>query len=232
MKFVKKLMLGDRACKIVSESVVLDLTSPGRAVFCIQADSAETGTPVRFFLGFDGTAELWFTGYVESVRKLDAKQLRITAREFSAVLSRRWTLSQRHTSARRVLEELSDRTGAAFRLGDSAEWADAPIPYFFNIGSGFSILELIGRHLRIADFVWRGQPDGSVYVGSASELAGAGSTLAIPERFFTGVTATGADCACLPALRPGRQLRIGGMETVRIESITLAGAKMRLGFGD
>ena len=75
MKFVKKLMLGDRACKIVSESVVLDLTSPGRAVFCIQAASAETGTPVRFFLGSDGTAELWFTGYVESVRKLDAQQV-------------------------------------------------------------------------------------------------------------------------------------------------------------
>jgi len=231
MKILKKLTVDGTEYKIVSESVVLDLTAPGRAVFVMQAGTISTGALVQFHLGTDGAAGLWFSGYVENARKIDSKQLRITVREYSALLARRWTMSQRHTSARRILSELNGKTGIAFRLGDgSAAWADTPIPYFFNIGSGYEILELLGKHLQIPDFVWQNQPDGTIFIGSGSELAGAETILAIPERFFTGLTGTGADCPCIPALRPGRNIQIGNLDSVRIETITLTGEIMRLGF--
>lgn len=230
MKFLKKLFVADQERKSVSESVVLDLSAPGRAVFVMQAESAAVGDLVRFYLGENGEMELWFSGYIESVRKIDTRQIRMLVREYSALLSRRWTLAQRHTTARRVLAELSAQTGIAFRLGKESEWAEQPIPYFFNIGTGYEILDLIGKHLQIEDFIWQNQPDGSVYVGSASELAGAGITLGIPARFFTGLSASGADCTCLPALRPGRKIQIGDLAPARIETITLTGEKMRLKF--
>ena len=231
MKYLKKLTVAGNEVKLISESVVLDLAAPGRAVFNCLIDHPAAGDLVQFALGIDGAAALWFSGYVESCRRIDPKQWRITVREYSALLARRWTVSQRHTSAARVLDELSRQTGIAFRLGPSAAaWNETPIAFFCNLGSGFAILETLGKHLQIPDFIWMNQPDGTVFVGSGSELAGAETVLAIPERFFTGLTAAGADCACLPALRPGRRIRIGDSDPVRIESITLQGEKMRLNF--
>lgn len=231
MKLEKRVTVNGNDCKIVSESVVLDLTAPGRAVFVIQADQISTGGLLQFHFGTNGKIELWFSGYIENARKIDGKQIRITVREYSALLARRWTMSQRYTTARRVLSELSGRTGIGFRMGSgSVKWADTPIPYFFNIGSGYGILELIGKHLQIPDFVWQNQPDGTIFIGSGSELAGAGSVLGIPTRFFTNLTGSGADCPCLPALRPGRRIKIGNLDPVRIETITLTGETMRLGF--
>jgi len=231
VKILKELTVADNERKIVSESVVLDLTAPGRAVFVVIADGAAVGDPVRFRLGIDGGTALWFSGYVESCRRIDRKQLRLVVREYSALLSRRWPMAQRNTTARRVLAELSNRTGIAFRLGASAaEWIDRPIAHFFNIGTGYAILELLGRHLEISDFLWQNQPDGSVFVGSGTELAGAATVLKFPAMFFTQLSATGADCPCLPDLRPGRRIRIGDTDPVRIETITLTGEKIRIGF--
>ncbi len=231
MKIIRKLTISDNEVKIVSESVVLDLTSPGRAVFTVIADAVSVGDLVRFYLGTEGVAELWFSGYVESCRRIDYKQLRLVVREFSALLARRWTISQRHTSARRVLTELNRQTGISFRMGDhSASWANTPIASFFNLGSGYEVLELIGKHLKIDDFVWQNQPNGEIFVGSGHELSGAKTTLAIPERFFSNLSGAGADCACLPALRPGRWLRIGNTDPVRIETVTMQGINMRIGF--
>lgn len=231
MKYVKKLTVAGNEVKIVSESAVLDLAGPGRAVFAVQADRPAAGDLVRFSLGLDGEAAPWLSGYVESCRRIDSRQWRLVVREYSALLARRWTVSQRHTSAARVLAELSRLTGIAFRLGPgAAAWKETPIAYFFNLGSGYEALELIGKHLQIPDFVWMNQPDGTVFVGSGSELAGAETVLAIPERFFTGLSAAGADCPLLPALRPGRRIRIGDSDPVRIESITLQGEKMRINF--
>jgi len=231
MRYIRKLTVAGEERQIVSESVVLDLTAPGRAVFTLLADAVAVGDTVRFSLGLDGSAALWFTGYVESCRRIDAKQLRLVVREFSAILARRWTMAQRNTSARRVLAELADRTGIAFRLGTAAaDWIDRPIAHFCNLGTGYEILELIGKHLEIPDFVWQNQPDGAVFVGSGTELAGAATVLKFPAEFFTQLSATGADCPCLPDLRPGRRIRIGDTDPVRIETITLNGEKMRIGF--
>ncbi len=231
MKYVKKLTVSGNEQKLVSESAVLDMSGPGRAVFVIQAERPAVGEIVQFSLGLDGAVSLWFSGYIESCRRIDSRQWRIVAREYSALLARRWTISQRNTSAARVLEEISRLTGIAFRFGPGAEeWKDTPIAFFFNLGSGYEALDLVGKHLRISDFVWMNQPDGTVFVGSGSELAGAGSVLVIPERFFTGLSAAGADCPLLPALRPGRRIRIGDSDPVRIESITLQGEKMRMNF--
>lgn len=231
MIIVKKLFLNGKQVKIVSDSVVLDLTAPGRAIFSVISETAESGSLTEYHVGTDGTAALWFSGYAESCRRIDRQQVRLVVREYSAILARRWPLAQRNTSARRVLGELNSKTGIAFRLGvSSTSWADTPIAYFINTGNGYEILDLIGKHLKIKDYVWLNQPDGSVFIGSGSELAGADKILVFPESFFTNLSGTGADCPCLPALRPGRRLRIGNTEAVRIETITLQGEMMRLGF--
>ncbi|PWM76091.1 MAG: hypothetical protein DBX90_11815, partial [Lentisphaerae bacterium] len=62
MKYLKKLTVAGNEVKLISESVVLDLAAPGRAVFNCLIDHPATGDLVQFALGIDGAAALWFSG--------------------------------------------------------------------------------------------------------------------------------------------------------------------------
>ena len=232
MKIVKRLQIAGKPVKIVSESVVLDLFAPGSAVFSVLPESAvNPGDAVCFDLGINGAAERYFTGYVSSAKRIDARQVRIYVRDYSALLENRCPLAHRNTTARRVLDEISSKTGIAFHTGKiNAGLYDAPIAHFFNPGSAAAALAVIGKHLEIDDYLCRSQADGSVFVGSGKELLGADTTLVIPAPFFTELSVSGATCACVPALRPGRKIKIGDLEAVRIGQTNVAGEKMRLVF--
>ena len=232
MKIVKRLKIAGSPVKIVSESIVLDLHVPGRAVFTVIPESAiGPGDSAAFDLGLNGTAERYFSGYVSSAKRIDSRQIRIYVRDYSALLENRCAISSRNTNARRILAEISGRFGIAFLTGaKNAAKFDKPISHFFNSGSAAAALGMIGKHLEISDYVCRSQADGSVFAGSGDELPGSDTTLVIPPPFFTELSVAGAACPCVPELRPGRKIRIGDLEPVRIEQTTIAGEKMRLVF--
>lgn len=232
MKIVKSLKIAGNTVKIVSESVVLDLHDPGRAIFMvISSENVLPGDRVEFDIGLNGSAERYFSGYVSGAKRIDAKQVRIYARDVFALLENRCPIAQRNTTARRILEEISGRFGIAFQIGrkNMAKF-EQPIAHFFNPGSAVAALNMIGRHLEFNDYLCRCQADGTVFVGSGDELLGSDSTLLFPPQFFTELSAAGASCPCVPALRPGRKIRIGELEIARIEQTNIAGEKMRLTF--
>ena len=229
MKFDKVLTVDGTTQPIVSDSMTLELGTPGRGIFIVRSEEPVIGTVV-LKAGVDGDFETVFTGYVDVCRQIDAKQQRLTVRECGAALSGRWTMAFRNTRLKAILTNISLASGVAFQLGDIT-LGERSIPHFVNIGTGYEALDLLGRELDITDYIWQCQPDGSIYIGNRNGIEAFRIPLAIGAEFFTDLSAAGAGCPYVPGFRPGRRLRIGNSaELVTISKINVSAESMRLNF--
>ncbi len=110
------------------------------------------------------------------------------------------------------------------------EWLDRTAGHFVTLGTGFEALRQVAAVYGIEDPAFFGQPDGSLYVGAYADAAVARCRLSFPSALFTSLSATGADCAVIPNLRPGQRIAIGGCDELRITRVTISGNNMRVNF--
>lgn len=228
MKVSKILKVNSEIIPLVSDTLTLEQGAAGRGIFAVRSEKALSGI-VELSIGLDQNYELFCSGYIESCRQIDQKQQRLLVREFSAVLAGRCPLAMRNVNALDVLTEIGKRTGLAFRL-ETAAWNKKAIPYFFNIGSGFEALQLLGAELGIANFVWQSQADGIIYLGSLEASRVYKTPLRIPAEFFKELSAAGAGCPIIRGFRPGRRIRIGDGDILTIDKITVSAENMRINF--
>ncbi|ECP5363742.1 hypothetical protein FT925_21965, partial [Salmonella enterica] len=83
-------------------------------------------------------------------------------------------------------------------------YSDKPIPHFTHNGTGYQLLNNLGRAFSITDYIWYPLPDGSLYVGGAEKALFAGRPVEIPAEFSQGTA--GGNSMTLPviqSLRPG-----------------------------
>lgn len=233
MKISKIMTAGQNGqrVRIISDALTLDLHAPGRGIFCVEAGAVKKGDPVTYSAGCGLETERMFTGYAAEVKRIDRVQWRVMARDYSGLLELRCPFAQRNTDGLRVLREIHDRIGVAFRLGASVEAKfREPVSHFFNLHSAASAVDTLGLHLGIEDFICRCEPSGEIFVGTGRDIRNGSEVLGIPAQFFTEKTVTEAVCPLLPALRPGRRIRIGDGDTFRVEQIQISGMQMRLTF--
>ncbi|MDD5598557.1 MAG: hypothetical protein PHV82_11485 [Victivallaceae bacterium] len=228
MKVSKILKINSEIIPIVSDTLALEQGAAGRGIFAVRSEKALSGI-AELSIGLDQDYELFCSGYIESCRQIDKQQQRIVIREFSGTLAGRCALAMRNVNAIDVLTAIGKLTGLAFRLED-AEWNKKAMPYFFNIGSGFEALQLLGAELGIANFVWQSQADGIVYVGSLEASRVYKNPLRIPAEFFKELSATGAGCPIIRGFRPGRRIRIGDGDILTIDKVTVSAENMRINF--
>lgn len=231
MRISKTLTVRGQKARIISDALTLDLHAPGRGIFCVEADSVGKGDRITYSAGYGLETERMFTGYAAEVKRIDRVQWRVMARDYSGLLELRCPIAQRNTSGEKVLKEIHDRLGVGFRLGKSVcqQFRD-PISHFFNIRSGASAVDTLGIHLQIKDFICRCEPDGEIFIGTGDDVRNVETVLGIPAQFFTEKTVSDAVCPLLPALRPGRCIKIGDGDIFRVEQIQISGMKMRLTF--
>jgi hypothetical protein len=225
MKLHKVLTIGGTAYPLVKDEVRLELKSPGRASFTIQADAQVKGL-VTLDIGYnEATLQRHFIGYVERCTAANSVQQVLQCRELAAILANPMPLNLRHVDMTMVLAAISEKTGLRFRVPDKG-YAKMKAPYFYSLAAGYQAMDSLARVFSIPDFIWQQQGDGEVFAGSwADSFFGARAPLQLPAELFDGYQGNqSAMVAALPGLRPGATINQGE----RITSVTLADNKMAI----
>lgn len=225
LKLHKVLTIDGQAFSLVKEDVRLELRSPGRASFTIQAGAPVKGL-VTLDIGYnEATLQRHFIGYVERCTAANSLQQVLFCRELAAILSNPLPLNLRHVDLRAVLQEVSKQTGLRFRVPEKS-YTKVKAPFFYSLATGYQAMDSLSRVFNIPDLIWQQQGDGELFVGSwADSFFGAREPLRLPVELFDGYQDNqSAMVAALPGMRPGATINNGE----RITSVTLAGTKMAL----
>jgi hypothetical protein len=225
MNLHKVLTINGTAYPLVKEDVRLDLKSPGRATFTIQAGAAVKGL-VMLDVGYnDAPLQRHFIGYVERSTTASSTEQVLACRELAAILANPLPLNLRHVDLQAVLAEISTKTGLRFRVPDQP-YAKVKAPYFYGLATGYQAMDSLATVFNIPDFIWQQQGDGEVFVGSWTDsFFGTREPLQLPAELFDGYQSNqSAMVAALPGLRPGASINQGD----RITSVTLAGNQMAI----
>lgn len=124
---------------------------------------------------------------------------RLFVRELAGVFERMWPCSFQHPTLRDVAGWLEENSGISIAVPD-VPYSDKPNPHFTHNGTGYQLLNNLGRAFSITDYIWYPLPDGSLYVGGAEKALFAGR----PAEFSQGTA--GGNSMTLPviqSLRPG-----------------------------
>ncbi|MER2095694.1 MAG: hypothetical protein ABS977_02200 [Pseudomonas qingdaonensis] len=225
LKLHKVLAINGEPIALVKEDVRLELRSPGRASFTVQASAPLKGL-VTLDIGYnDSTLQRHFIGYVERCTPANSLQQVLFCRELAAILANPLPLNLRHVDLRAVLEEVSKQTGLKFRVPDKP-YTRVKAPFFYSLATGYQAMDSLARVFSIDDLVWQQQGNGEVFVGSwADSFFGARAPLQLPTELFEGYQDNqSALVAALPGMRPGATINQGE----RVTSVTLAGTQMAL----
>lgn len=225
MKLHKVLTINGVVVPLVKDEVRLEIKSPGRAMFTIQAGASVQGL-VTLDIGYNEAAlQRHFIGYVERCTAANGIEQVVFCRELAAVLAGSLPLNLRHMDLRAVLTEISTKTGLRFRVPDQP-YTKVKAAFFYSLAAGYQALDSMARVFGIPDFIWQQQGDGEVFVGSwADSFFGARAPLQLPVSLFDGYQGNqSAMVAALPGLRPGATINQGE----RITSVTLAGTQMAI----
>lgn len=222
MKPIKRLYLSTDEVHLADASLVLELNSCGRGFITAKTDQDYTGKLVRLNVGYTDLLLRWFTGYVERSQPADNGFQRLFVRELVGVFERLWPCSLQHPTLRSVAGWLEENSGITVMVPD-ADYTDKPIPHFTHSGSGYQLLNNLGKAFGITDYIWYQLPDGGLYVGGADRSLFAGKPVDIPAEFSQG--AAGGNTMTLPvvqSLRPGAEMNGERVTKVHLTNDTMA----------
>lgn len=222
MKPIKRLYLSTEEIHLADASLVLELNSCGRGFITAGTTEDFTGKLVRLDVGYTDLVLRWFTGYVERSQPAENGFQRLFVRELVGVFERLWPCSFQHPTLREVASWLTEHSGLTFSVPD-ADYSDRPIPHFTHSGTGYQLLDNLGKAFGITDYIWYQLPDGGVYVGGAEKALFAGRPIEIPHEFSQG--AAGGNSMTLPvvqSLRPGVELNGERVTKVHLQNDTMA----------
>lgn len=222
MKPIKRLYLSTDEIHLADASLVLELNSCGRGFITAGTNQDYTGKLVRLDVGYTDLVLRWFTGYVERSQPAENGFQRLFVRELVGVFERLWPCSFQHPTLRDVASWLTEHSGLTFSVPD-ADYSDRPIPHFTHSGTGYQLLDNLGKAFGVTDYVWYQLPDGGVYVGGAEKALFADRPVEIPHEFNQG--AAGGNSMTLPlvqSLRPGVELNGERVTKVHLQNDTMA----------
>lgn len=206
MKLDRQLNIGNTPYPVIDDRVLLDLASPGRAQFSIDAGDkpVEAKQVVSFTLGYakHDTMQRVFLGYIETVNTVDRRQ-KLFCRELSATLYAPLRLDLRHVTMHEVIAEIHNRTALTFAVGDG-EYSNKKVANFYNLGNGYQAMQSMQRVFNIEKYVWQQQGHGVIYAGSWQDSRWADLPIEVPAEMFTEhLSNNSAKLVAIPALRPG-----------------------------
>ena len=222
MKPVKRLYLSTDEVHASDVNLVLELSSCGRGFITAETSQDYTGKMIRLDVGYSGELMRWFTGYVERSQPAEKGFMRLFVRELAGVFDRAWPCSFQHPTLKDVAAWLTENSGITVTVAD-ASYSSNPIPHFTHSGTGFQLLNNLGKAFGITDYVWYQLPDGSVYAGGAEAALFAGRPVEIPSEFSQG--AAGGNSMTLPviqSLRPGVEVNGQRLTKVALTNDTMA----------
>lgn len=222
MKPIKRLYLSGDEVHLTDVNMVLELNACGRGFITAETGQDFTGKMVRLDIGYSDALYRWFTGYVERSQPAENGFVRLFVRELAGVFEKLWPCSFQHPTLRDVAAWLTENSGLTVAVPDSG-YTDKPIPHFTHSGTGFQLLNNLGKAFGVVDYVWYQLPDGSLYVGGADTSLFAGRPVDIPHEFSQG--ASGGNTMTLPVIqtmRPGVEMNGERVTKVSLTNDTMA----------
>ncbi|HBM3076837.1 TPA: hypothetical protein O4E86_000877 [Klebsiella oxytoca] len=206
MKPIQRVYLSTQLVHCSDLDLVLELNSCGRGFLTVQTDQDYTGKLVRIDAGYSDLLLRWFTGYVERSQPAENGFMRLFVRELAGVFDKMWPCSMQHPTLKNIGAWLAEQSGIAVQVPDAA-YASTPIPHFTHSGTGFQLLNVLGKAFSVTDYIWYPLPDGGLYLGGAESALFAGREVTIPAEFAR--SASGGNSMSLPmvqSIRPGVEL--------------------------
>lgn len=216
MKITSRFYIGSQTVTPANIHLVLELSAAGRGFVTVPGDDNLQGKIVALDLGYSGKMLRWFTGIVERSQQAERGWQRIFIRELSGILARPMPCSLQHPTLREVCAWVTEQCGLAFALPDGQNYTDTPIPHFTHSGSGYQLLNNLGRAFSVPDYIWQQLPEGAVFAGSWDQSRWPALPVDIPPGFSD--QQQGGDTmriVCVPAMRPGAV--VNGQRIKRVE---------------
>lgn len=205
MKFIHSVFIDGQLREASDHTLVLEANAGGRGALTVKG-YVEKGQRVRIDLGIAGSnVAQWFTGFVTQVTPNETGYYRIIIRELCFLLDSPQSVSFQHTTIPEILAAITDNTGLQFVLPQNSEshYQDEIIANFSHQGSGYQLLNNIGRAFEIPDFTWYQQPDGFIWLGSYRDTKWAHNPVVIPPELTTASAGGNVmQCMLFPPIRP------------------------------
>ncbi|AJA96394.1 hypothetical protein [Klebsiella variicola] len=214
MKPIQRVYLSTQQVHCPDIDLVLELNGCGRGFITAQTDQDYTGKLVRVDVGYTDLLLRWFTGYVERSQPAENGFQRLFVRELAGVFDKLWPCSMQHPTLKQIGGWLSEQSGIAVQIPDAA-YAMTPIPHFTHSGTGFQLMNALGKAFSVPDYIWHPLPDGGLYLGGADGAMFAGRDVEIPAEFAKSTA--GGNSMTLPvvqSLRPG--VEMNGQRVTRV----------------
>lgn len=168
MRLSRQLNINNVSYPVIEDRILLDLDSPGRAQFLIDAGdkpiTAKQIVSFSFGYGINDTMQRFFLGFIDTVNTVDRRQ-QLFCRELSATLFAPLALDLRHVTMLEVITEIHKKTGLTFSIGNG-DYSMTKVANFYNLGNGYQAMQSMERVFKIPNYLWQQQGDGVIYAGS------------------------------------------------------------------
>ena len=167
MKINKYLLINDTQFQVIDCNIVLELNACGRGFVTIPANGTDfiKNKIAVFNIGYGNELQRFFTGFIESEQVADKDTKKLFIRELIGVYQQKIDCSFQHPTLKTVTDYLAQKKGLTFEL-PNADYVDKKIPHFKHSGTGYHLLQEIGRAFNIPDFTFYQTPTGKIYCGS------------------------------------------------------------------
>lgn len=205
MKIISECLINNKNYHLSHYHLVLELNNSGRGYIIIEAGSESVsfiGQTVQINLGTHDYFYHYFLGIVEQEQEQQPGFVKLFIREKCAIFEKPLNCAIRHATLKQVGAFITNKTGIIIKCPEQ-NYSSTPIPNVTHCGSGYQLLNNLGRLFNIPNYVWQQAADGSVYVGSHKDSRWAEKPITIDS---DEANSTGNNQMKLPiyaAIRPG-----------------------------
>ena len=211
MKINKYLLINDTQFQVIDCNIVLELNACGRGFVTIPAAGTDfiKNKIAVFNIGYGNELQRFFTGFIESEQTADKDTKKLFVRELIGVYQQKIDCSFQHPTLKTVTDYLAQKKGLTFEL-PNADYVDKKIPHFKHSGTGYHLLQEIGRAFNIPDFTFYQTPTGKIYCGSYRDCFFYDKNVELGDKLNHISSATAGSnmvqVPLIPMLRPGTKI--------------------------
>lgn len=232
MKINKYAIINNERIQIIDCNIVLELNACGRGFITIpEKDKTSLKNKViKINLGYGNDLQRFFTGFVESEQTAAHNAKKLFVRELIGCYKQTIDCSFQHPTLKAVTEYLTSKNGLQFDL-PGADYVNNKIPHFKHSGTGYHLLQEIGRAFNIPEYTFFQTPTGKIYCGSYNDSYFNDKDIKLGDNLNKIASSTAGsnivEIPLVPKLRPG--VKINGK---KVSIVNLINDNMTITFED
>lgn len=232
MKINKQVIINNETKQIIDCNIILEINACGRGFITIPASSniSFKNSIIKMNIGYGNDLQRYFTGYVESEQLAGRETKKLFIRELIGGYIQNIDCSFQHPTLKTVTDYLKSKKGLSFDLPD-ADYTNTKIPHFKHSGTGFHLLQEIGRAFNILDYTFYQKPTGTIYCGSYNDCYFNDKNINLGENLNKIASSTAGSnmvkIPLVPKLRPGVKIN-----DKKVIAVNLINDNMTLTFED